>query len=455
MKVASIVILVVVILAGAGFFFLQSKKDSAKPQTQTTPVAAVAGKFDLNGPIPAGATLSVAQRVSEQGDFVVFDPGIAAQDGAAFHFEGAKENVNYDLQASLKINGEVATSSAILTVTAPATDEVLTINYSPKVAAAPSASPIPGPITGHLDLNGYIPAGSIVTLQRKGPSDANFVLIGSPFIAQDQTSWIWKEPQSGVHYHIKAILSSGSNKIGESDIIHVTAPASGEEIKINSTAKAPATGGTGPSSVPASSSAISGSVNLNGAAPKGGSIVVLQRTPPGKGSFQVAVDGVQPVNGSQWAWNQAASSTQYELVAVLKDANKNDVASSQSLISTAPASNEVFNINSSLSLAAPTQAITFACVGKNSSNNTWNVNVNNPTIPGALSYWFQIGTSNGGSELLNTVQNASNNPSQIITATFNDSVTYYAKYAYSYNSNASYNSGFSAFSNTNSFKCPQ
>lgn len=454
MKVISLfALLTVAVISGLAFFIFQSSKKDVSIAPSQAPAAQViiSGKFDLNGPIPSGATISVSQRLSDQDSFTVFDPGIAATDGASWAFSNAKENTSYEIQASLKVGGEVATSSAILAVSAPATDEVLTINYSPKTA---SAAPSPAPITGTLDLNGYVPSGSIVTLQRKGPNDNNFVLIGNPFTASDQANWVWKEPQSGVTYQIKAVLSSGGSRIGESGPITVTAPASGERLIINSTAKAPViSGGTSPAK--ATQGAISGSVNLNGASPKGGSIVILQRTPPSKGNFQVAVDGVQAANGSQWSWNQAVSGTQYELVAVLKDSNKNDVATSQSLIATSPASNEVFTINSTLSLQAPTQAVTFACVGKNASNNTWNVNVNYPTIAGANSYWFQVGTSNGGAELLNTFQNASSNPSQTINATFNDSVTYYAKYAYSYNNNASFNSGFSAFSNTNSFKCPQ
>ena len=124
-----------------------------------------------------------------------------------------------------------------------------------------------------------------------------------------------------------------------------------------------------------------------------------------------------------------------------------DVADSQALILSAPAANEIFTINSTVSLPGPNiGTMTVNCGSNATSINTWITTVSAPTITGAQTYWFQVGTTNGGSDVVNSAQVSQNNPTQTINVTLSNAVTYYARYAYSYTPNASWNNGFSPFS---------
>jgi len=196
-------------------------------------------------------------------------------------------------------------------------------------------------------------------------------------------------------------------------------------------------------------------VTLNGSAPRGGTFVLLERTPPGSGNFNVALDGISPVTGTQFSWNGAKAGTQYELVVTLKNSSKNDVATSNSVIVTAPATGANFTINSNLSLQPPQSPVTLSCGNKNASNNTWSATVNYPSVPGAQAYWLQLGTTNGGNNLVNVTQLAASGNFQTVNVNLNDSVTYYARYAYSYSPNPTTNNYYSSFSGSYSFKCPQ
>lgn len=440
-------ILAIALIAVLVFALIPKFKNISSSQT-----AAISGSIDLNGQAPQGATISIAQKEMGAASFNTVVSGLAAEDGVTWIWNGAQSNKNYQLQAYLVSNGQTIATSQTLTLTAPAADEVLSINYTPANSnPQPSSSPQPttGRITGTIDLNGYIPQGSYITLSQKGPAATSFTQFGSSFSASNGETWVWREAVSGTQYQIQANLftSSGQN-IGTSNPVVVTSPAANTTLVLNSTAQAPSpTTGT-----------ISGSINLNGAVPSNSSIVILA-TPAGANNYTVVANNIQPANGSQWSWNGAQVGTSYQVMAVLKQTNSNntqsDVADSQSLVVSAPASGEVLTLNTNISLPPPNNgAITLNCASKNQAQNTWNVQFNFPSISGAQTYWYQIGTTSGGSNTINTTQPATNNPSQTVNATINDSVLYYAQYAYSYSPNASWNNGFSNFSGSYTLKCP-
>lgn len=461
-------IVALILLLGGGFFYFNSQRNGQGldiPSSNSPKTAVISGSIGFNGTVPSGATISIGQRVHKSGgQFNMVVQNLSAKDGITWSWNGAKENESYDIQAFLIENGKQVESSEILTVTAPAADEVLHLNSDagPAPTPNPQTNKIqPATISGTFDLNGYYTVNTTITILYKVQGQSgDYQVAASGIAAKDGGSWSWGGALADTTYDMKArfISSTGAN-IGESPKVIVTAPATGEVFSINSTAKPPAP--AQPQPTPAvSGGTVSGSINFNGAVPANSSIVILAQT-GGSGQYQVVVNGIQPANGSTWSWNGAQAGQNYNLVAVLKQQNANntqtDVATSQTMNVTAPANNQVFTINSGVSLPAPQAGnINSICNSKNQSNNTWSATVNFPSVASAQSYWFQIGTTSGGNNLLNTNQNSQNNPSQAVNVTVNDSVVYYAQYAYSNTANASWNSNsYSGFSGSYQFKCPQ
>lgn len=470
-KVLIGLIVALLLILGAGFFYFNSQKGSLNLPGESKK-AVISGSIGFNGTAPAGATISIGQRPHNQADaqFSMVVQNLNVQDGVTWNWNGAENHKNYDIQAFLVENGKTVASSEILSVTAPAENEVLHLNSD--AGPAPTPNPQtgqvqPATISGTFDLNGYYTTNTTITiLYRAQGQTGDFQVAASGVAAKDRGAWSWGGAVADTTYEMKArFISSTGVNIGESRRIIVTAPASGEEFEINSTAKPPAPPAQGapaqPQPTPAvSGGTISGTINFNGAVPSNSSIVILAQT-GGNGNYDVVVNGINPSNGASWSWNGAQAGQNYNLVAVLKQQNANntqsDVARSQTMNATAPANNQVFTINSGVSLPAPqSNNITSICNSKNASNNTWSATLSFPSIANAQSYWYQIGTSSGGSNFMNTNQNAQNNPVQTLNVTINDSVNYYAQYAYSNVANASWSSNsYSGFSSSYQFKCPQ
>lgn len=438
---SAIAILVVVILAFIFFF----------PRNQVT----IAGTLDLNGQPPANSTISVLQSPHGQNQYSAVVANLPAADGTNWSWAGAKAGQNYDLKLSLlDASGKILLTTNPQTITAPASSISLRMNYIEPVSQTntPNPSPTPSPspafISGTLDLNGYIPTGSTVTLQQQSVTGGNFQTFGTPFTAQDNDSWVWKEAVTNQQYNLRAVLqNSAGTQIGQSLPITVSAPAANEVITLNSSAVPPASQPT------TSSGTISGTINLNGVVPSGASIVILA-TSPGSSDYQTVVSGISPTNGVTWSWNGATPGQSYQIVASLKNSSLNDIAVSAAATVSAPAANEVLTLNSNASLPAPANLPSITCNTKNQSTNSWSVTINYSSIPGAATYWLQLGSTSGGSDLINVTQGPSNNVYVTANATLNDSVTYYAQYAYSLSPDVAMGSNFSGFSPTQAVHCP-
>src|SRR6185295_1357273 len=140
---------------------------------------------------------------------------------------------------------------------------------------------------------------------------------------------------------------------------------------------------------------------FNGSAPAGTSIVILAKQ-PGAASYQVVVNGISPQNGSTWTWNGAIPGVTYNMVAVLKgqiNGDQNiDYADSQTYTIAAPAQNQLFTLNTGISMGAPTGSVSITCGTK--TNNVWNGNtVNFSSVNGAQYYSMQVGSTSGGYDI--------------------------------------------------------
>lgn len=113
----------------------------AAPVVSST--ALISGNINFNGIAPNGSSIVIVARSSGTTPFKVVADSIPAQDGASWSWNSASVGTMYDLQAVLKNNNNDLAISRTLTVAAPASNEVLTLNSNfqqPQPSQAPSFS---------------------------------------------------------------------------------------------------------------------------------------------------------------------------------------------------------------------------------------------------------------------------------------------------------------------------
>jgi len=446
----------------------------------------ISGSFNLNGVIPAGSTVTLVQREALTSDpLIPFATGINPSDDGVWGFAQSVAGKSYEIQGLLVQNGKVIYRTSPIFVSAPAINQSLTFNV-PSTQAAVAQQVGNATISGRVGIDGYIPPGATLTLQGRKLGDDQFTNITTNIPAQDNQVITYATAIPGQTYEVRALLYDVTNAVlGTSTVLLVVAPAYNEELNVNSLAVPPATptptntpvptatptqvaqptptqsGPTAtptptntptPTPTPTQPPSISGVIQFNGQAQTNTRIVIFERV-TGTSNYQLAIDNIPPVNGTTWQWTGAQSGTMYDMIAILKQKQSNgtdiDMADSTPFTVAAPAANEVFTINSGFYLPQPSSSITVNCTNYNSNNQVWTAVVSYPNMNNALSYWFQIGITNGGSELLNTAMNASSNSPQTVTVLFTNNATYYARYAYGMTYGMSTgNSQYSPFSST-------
>lgn len=441
------VIVAVIIAVIAGFLifdfgFITSRLTN--PLYQQAKQANVSGVVKVNGVIPQGSSISIGSReYGTTGSYAIFISGLPAADETPWQYTGATEGKSYEFQAYLDLNGQRNTTSDTLGVSAPATEEVLTLN----IETPPAAQPVKASISGTVYINGYIPPGAMFDiLGRKYGSTSDFNVVVDNLNATVKRTMTYANAVAGQKYEvIGKLYTSNGTLIGTSNPVVLSAPSDNAEVLINSGATPPVgaiipinTGSPASSNTPASSTlptgntTISGTINFNGSAPSGSSIVILAQQQDSSAGYQTVVNGIAPSNGSVWTWNGASAGTTYNMVAVLKGQSNNqntDYADSQTYTVAAPAVNQFFTLNTGFQMGVP-QGPVFPTCNTHNSNNTWNVTVNYTNVTGAQYYVLQLGSTSGGNDIDNISQGVQNNSTnvQTINATINDSVTYYAQY---------------------------
>lgn len=461
----------IILLVAAIGFLMFGKKDPSNSSAPSILSASdqISGSLDINGVIPNGATVTLTQKelnsASQPEEFV---SGLTPNDGDSWHLDGVAAGRSYEIQAKLILNGnEIAFSSPIY-VTAPATDQALTLNVESENGEKNAV------ISGNIIVNGYIPSGSTISIQGRALGEQEFTTVAQNLPGQARQFMSYATAVEGVAYDIIGTLyaQNGTTILGTSQTLTVTAPAINETLTINSTALTPATPTPQPTTIAPTSTqspqsptaaptqspqaaVISGSINFNGVAPPNSRIVIFQKV-YNTSNYQVAVDNISPVNGATWQWGNPAQSTWYDLIAILKqrqsDGTDTDISTSAMQSVAAPATNVQFTLNSGFSLNAPGGPISVSC--GNESGSTWNAQITFGAVSGAQSYWYQIGTSNGGTQSANSTQNASGNSNLVVNIQMNSATPYYARYAYANlpNLNAT-STQFSPFSSTQTLQC--
>lgn len=470
-------LLALVIAIAAMLFFIL--RPNPAQQNQQAGAAMISGTFNINGVIPPDASVLIEKRDLDEKNKTTAAQNIQAVDGGTWSFQGVTAGETYELTASVIVNQNVVATADPITITAPASEEVFTFNLTVPNPTEPAT------ISGIVQVNGYMPPGATISVNGRELGADSFTTVVPPMQATNRGFISYSSALAGQTYELVGILSDASgNQIGSSDPLTITAPAANETLTINSQAIPPATptptatltptptptvgpsATAGPTATPTAPAptftptpvptpiSISGSINFNGVAPLNSRITIFQKVYNSQ-NYTLAVDNISPVNGSTWTWNGATAGTWYNVIAILKQAQPNgtdqDIADSQVVSVAAPASSLVMNINSGTVLAAPSGNISVSCGTQ--SGNTWNAQITYTPQGGAQSYWLQIGSSNGGSDIYNSMQNAQNgNGNQTVTAGFNNNQTYYARYAYANVQNAG-QPQYSPFSGTTSLMC--
>ena len=409
-------------------------------QNQTTQVPAIiSGVINFNGYAPEGASIILSQRSSTGHDVFAPFATIPATNNSSWKWDGAFSGMSYEIQASLLINGKTQDVSNILTVAAPAVNQVV------QVQSTVTAPPKPATIAGIVDVSGYIPPGTSLSILEKKDSDTDFTPIASGLTPIDKISWAWDKAVTGTQYEIRAFLQQGSTTILKSDKIIVTAPATNEVIYLTSNL-------TSPQPIQTS---ISGNIVLNGTIPSGSSLSVWYR-PTGTSQFAQVVTNMYPQSGTTWTWKDALSGTLYDFQASLTQ-GATTVAQSQIVTVPAPTDNTVLIINAPTIPLSPqgNSTMTNTCIGKNTSTNLWQVQImvnNNSVIQNMQQYRLIIGTSSGGNQMYDVTNSVINQSSPSITTgfIFTPSQTYFAQWAYATCSNCN---TFSTFSQPLQFSC--
>jgi hypothetical protein len=424
----------------------------------------ISGVLDINGVVPSGATVSLIAQDLKGGSPVTFTSGLIPLDNDSWSYTHATPSNSYSIKAQLIHNGKIIAQSSPITVTAPADEETLTLDVTSDQPSEANAV-----ISGDIIVNGYIPANSTITINGRVLGAQTFTQVANNLPGRARQFMSYTSAIAGKEYEVTGtLIGSDGSVLGTSALLAVAAPALNETLTINSSAQAPVTptptplppsttSTPTPTPTPNPNSVISGSINFNGIAPANSRIVILQK-PYNSSNYQVAVDNITPIDNMTWRWTNPRASTWYDLIAVLKqkqsDGTDKDLASSSMASIAAPASNVTFTLNSGITLSPPPGPINISCGNLSGSN--WYATVTFGGVSGAGTYWYQIGTSNGGSQTLNSTQNANGNSPASVQIQLNNGTQYYARYAYSNLPNqGTGGSQFSPFTGTTSLQCNQ
>jgi hypothetical protein len=322
-------------------------------------------------------------------------------------------------------------------------------------------------ILGSISIGGDIPVGSTINVEARETGTKQFSTILQNLPAKSNQTFSYIKATNGARYDMKVTLLNTSSKvIGTSQILTVSAPSLNVQFKVNPTVpleiatpssilvSPTPTSITNPSPTASVSATLSGNISFHGAAPMNSRVVILQEL-ANASPYQIAVDNLIPIDGTMWHWDHPIGGNSYSVIAVLKQKQSNgtdtDIATSAPATVTAPAASIVLTVNSYFTLTKPTGTSNVNCVTYDGgpNQNKWNVTVNFPSFTGAGSYWLEIGTTDGGNDIVNTSGN-------MLTAStiFKNNTTYYARYAYATVSNVDTGSGqYSAFSDTTRLIC--
>lgn len=377
------------------------------------------------------------------------------KDGAQWAWDVATDDTAYDVKATLMIDSAEVTSSPIVTVTAPSSsvELILTVNWTdlPDTSIASSGDKT---IAGTTAVSGYIPEGatiSVFTAPARDESqidseeviDPKFSPAVTGIVAKTNTSWEWDQALSQVEYLVQAELYDASgNYISSSHNVKASVPQGNVALAITSSA----------SSVPEAPETVgvSGTVELNGSY-KSDSEVIVEARENGAGGF-FTVDSFPAESKRNWEYTDAKNGVPYDFRATLKR-DGSDIATSKQHSTAAPATGVTLKINTDMDLDAPAQAPVVAECSKRDDEG-YDVKIKYPGVPGAKSYWLQVGKSSSSADRLNESEQPDETGEALtVKLKIDKDRYYYTRYAQSICSDCTTQDSYSDFSSKLKFYC--
>lgn len=410
------------------------------PTPAVKKITAISGNILFQGYASSEAYLIIAEKSPGSSEFKSVVTGLVPATGEIpWTWKDAVAGTNYEIQAQLKIRGNTVQTSTSNIISAPASNVnlVLVSNQQPPAPATTTVS-------GAVNINGYIPTGANVVITADTTSGVGGQTTLPAIPAVDDTPWSWNGATSGTAYDFTAqLVNSQGAPIGNPMSVNVTAPSSGLQFNINSTAQPPAPTITG----------LSGNIVINGSIPSG-SYITLGTRVTGTQSFNQVASNISATNNVAWSWQQAQTGTSYDVQAYLW-VNNQPSAQSQILTVVAPSDGNTLTINAQQPTGAPGgNTMNITCNGQQSGAFQATVNYNTQgNLTSAQSYNIIITLASQGSQVLNTIVSPPNpSQSQSLTTTyiFTSGATYYAQYAYATSTSGS---NFSPLSPAIQFSC--
>ncbi|HRN96384.1 MAG TPA: hypothetical protein PLD54_02985, partial [Candidatus Levybacteria bacterium] len=320
--IVSLILGIITMLSGIGLILHQR---TSQPSTTELPIVPqqtgiISGTFDINGIIPDDATITLTKRDFTSSNSQTAATNIIPVDEGTWSLTDVDAGKSYEIIAKVTVGAQTIFTSAPVTITAPASNVVLSINLP---LTQPQSTAV---ISGTVRVNGYIPSGSTIAVQGRKLGDPQFQPIVQNLPGEQRQFMSYTTAIGGQTYEVYGILYDRSKKqIGSSQVLVLTAPALNETLTINSQAVVPsptatvqtptpiitqtvATATPAPMSPTPTPITLSGSINFNGIAPINSRIVILQKvynTP----NYQVAVDNITPIDGTTWTWTGANAAT--------------------------------------------------------------------------------------------------------------------------------------------------
>lgn len=440
-KAISIILGVLIITALAMIIF-------GEPRSRET--AAISGSVNFNGIGPQDGSrngnIILMQRELGQSDFVSTNATIPIADGAAWTWTEAESGITYDLKADVFYNGQFIKSSNIVTTTAPAAGQVLTFNIT--------LSDIPDfiiqenttSISGSILIDGFVPTDATVSIFAAGAGLQGMEEVLANIPARTTTSYQWNGALTGQEYQLEArLVNANGTVIGASQRQNIVAPAKSEDIKLSSQASSVQEQET-------KTASISGMVRISGPVVQGSTLLMLQRE-VGETNF-TAFDRLPATSNAAWTLRNLAAGQRLEITSALQ-VNEQNVATGEVLTLSAPATNQVINLDTGFNLPAPNSRPRISC-GAMDSTGHFNAELVFPSVNDARKYYVQVGTTAGGRDLLNQGFDAPNG--DLTTTVFIARDTnYFTRYAYSLcaDCNIQDRQNWSGWSPTLGFRCPQ
>lgn len=198
-------------------------------EPEVTEKASVSGVVTINGFIPSGSRVNFFARIAEtDARFEPVGDPLPAANGVRFDFENADPGVTYEYQAELYNSvGTFIGESNFLTVTAPASNEVVVVNST---ATPPSQA---AAISGTITLNGSLQQGSTVILLQRTSGTSEYTVVNR-FPASRSITYKWPNAVAGTSYDITAALQVNEANTATGNVQTVTAPATGVNLTIDS-----------------------------------------------------------------------------------------------------------------------------------------------------------------------------------------------------------------------------